>query len=91
VVDAYFRRHLVSEQPTCTSRRDCPSVYVFRITPHKIAEGSLVGDLLGAGYDADLIQCPNFRTQTAVYAKHLSIDDGSQSEEVEDLTAGLPY
>ena len=55
MVDAYFRRHLVSEQPTCTSRRDCPSVYVFRITPHKIAKGSLVGDLLGAGYDADLI------------------------------------
>lgn len=50
-----------------------------------------MGDLLGAGYDADLIQCPNFGTQTAVYAKHLSIDDGSQSEEVEDLTAGLPY
>jgi hypothetical protein len=50
-----------------------------------------VGDLLGAGYDSDLVQCSDFGTETAVYAKYFSVDDGGQGEEVENLAAGFPY
>lgn len=50
-----------------------------------------MGDLLGAGYDSDLVQCSDFGTETAVYAKYFSVDDGGQGEEVENLAAGFPY
>lgn len=48
-------------------------------------------DFLSSRNDADLVQCANFWTQTAVYAEDLSVDNGGQCEEIEDLTTCLPH
>jgi hypothetical protein len=50
-----------------------------------------VWDLLCARNDADLIERPDFRAQSAVHTKHLAVDYGGQGEKVEDLAAGLPH
>jgi hypothetical protein len=50
-----------------------------------------VWDFLGSGNNADLVQCSDFGTQTAVYAKYLAVDNSGEGKEVEDLTAGLPH
>ena len=50
-----FRGYFIPKQPSCAARRDCPGAYVFWVAPHQIAESALVGDLLRASYDADLV------------------------------------
>jgi hypothetical protein len=49
-----------------------------------------MGNLLGACDNADLIECSNFGRETTVNTEYSAINDSSQGEEVEDLTAGLP-
>lgn len=88
--DTYLGRYFVSKQPSCASRRHGPGIDVFRVTPNKVTKGSLVGNLLGARNDADLVQGADFRAQATVHTEHLSIDNGGQREEVEDLAAGFP-
>ena len=43
-----------------------------------------------AGYNANLIECPDFGRETTVNAEYSTINDSSQGEEVENLTAGFP-
>ena len=50
-----------------------------------------MGDLLGARYDADLVQGADLGRQAAVDTEHLAVDDGGEGEEVEDLAARLPH
>ena len=81
---------LVPEQPAGAARANGPRLNVLRVAPHQIAEGALVGDLLGAGDDTDLVDGADLRAQAAVHAEDGPVDDGGQHEEVEDLAAGLP-
>ena len=86
-----LRRDLVTEQPTGATRTDRPRIDVFGVTPHQIAEGALVRDLLGTRNDADLIDRADLGTETAVDAKNGAVDNGGQNKEVEHLAARLPY
>lgn len=80
----------VAEEPACASGTDGPCLDVFGIRPDEIAKGALVGDLLCAGDDADLIQGPDFRAQSAVDAKDFAVDYGTKGHEIEYLTARFP-
>lgn len=82
--------HLVAKQPPGAARADSPRLDVFRVRPHQVAEGALVGDLLGAGHDADLVDGADLRAQAAVDAQDLAVDNGGQDEKVKDLAARLP-
>lgn len=46
---------------------------------------------MSAGDNADLIQCSNLWAQSAMNTQDFAVDNGSKGQEVEDLTAGLPY
>jgi hypothetical protein len=46
-----------------------------------------VRDLLRAGYHTDLVERSNFGGEAAVDTEHSAINDGGQSEEVENLAA----
>ena len=83
-------RHLVSEQPACSSGRHGPCVDVLRVTPDEIAEGTFVGDFLCPRYDANLVQRADLGRQSTVHAEHLAVDNGCEGKEVEDLTTRLP-
>jgi hypothetical protein len=48
-------------------------------------------NLLRAGYDTDLVDGTDLRAQPSVHTKNLSIDDGSEDQEVKDVAAGLPH
>ena len=82
--------HLIPKQPPGPTRRDSPSLDIFRVTPHQVAESAFVRDLLRASDDADLVEGADFGTQTAVDAEHFTVDDGSEDEEIENLAAGFP-
>jgi len=82
---------LITKQPASATWTDGPRVDVLWITPYKITERSLVGDLLGSRNDADLVDGPYLGTQTAVYAQNSPIDDSGKDQEVKDLTACLPH
>ena len=49
-----------------------------------------MGNFLGACDNANLIECSDFGRETTVNTEYSAINDSSQGEEVEDLTAGLP-
>lgn len=50
-----------------------------------------MGDLLSSSDDADLVEGADLRTQAAVDAENLAINDCAEDEEVENLTAGFPH
>jgi hypothetical protein len=70
--------HFVPKEPSGTTWTDGPSFHVFGVAPDEIAKGALVGYLLGSSDDADLVNRANLRTEPAVHAKDLAVDDGSQ-------------
>lgn len=47
-------------------------------------------DFLRSGDNSYLIECPDFWGKASVHTQHLAVNDGGQSEEIEDLAAGLP-
>jgi hypothetical protein len=49
-----------------------------------------VRDFLRASDNANLIKCSNLGREAAVNTEYSTVNDSSQGEEVEDLTAGLP-
>ena len=67
----------------------CPG-NVFRVTPHEIAKGALVGNFLIAINRADLIEGPNVRTETTVDAQDLFVNEGGKAETVKALDAVAP-
>jgi hypothetical protein len=82
--------NLVTEEPTSTARRNRPSFNIFRITPDQIAECAFMRNLLGTGNDTDLINCTDLGAQTAMNAKNLTIDNGSEHKKIKYLAARLP-
>lgn len=82
-----FACDFVSEKPAGTARRNGPGVYIFRITPYQITESTFVGDLLGSGYYADLINRSDLGTQSTVNAEDLAVNNSSKNQKIEDLAA----
>lgn len=82
--------NLIAKQPAGTTGADSPSVNVFRIAPHEVAERPLVGDLLCSRDDSDLVDGSYLGTQTTVHAEYSAVDDGGQHQEVKYLAACLP-
>lgn len=82
--------HLVAKQPAGTARADSPSVDIFGVGPHEIAESTLMRNLLSAGDDSNLVNGPDLRAQTTVHAEHLAVDNGGQDQKVEYLAARFP-
>lgn len=80
----------IAEKPTRTSGADGPSLDVLRVGPDEIAECPFVRDLLGSRHDADLVQRPDLRAQSAVDAENFAVDDGAEGHEVKDLAACFP-
>lgn len=85
-----FGGNLISKQPSSSTRADSPSLDVFGVGPHQITESSLMGNLLSSSNYTDLIDRPDFRTETSVYTKNFAINDGSKHEKVEYVAASLP-
>jgi hypothetical protein len=81
---------LVSEEPACTTGRNSPGLNILGITPDQVTEGTLVRDLLRAGYNTDLIHRTDLGAQTTVDTENLTINDGSEDKEIKDLAARLP-
>lgn len=46
---------------------------------------------MGAGDNTDLVQCSNLWAQSAMNAEDFAVNNGSEGQEVEDLTASFPY
>ena len=91
VVDVVeLRRDLGAEEPSSSSWGHCPGVNVFRIRPHEVAERSFVGDLHSSVDESDLVDGLDFGGEASVDAEDLSLDDGTDSEVVEHLSAVLP-
>ena len=85
-----FSCYFTSKKPSSSSRADRPGLYVFRVTPHEIAKGALVGNFLIAINRADLIEGPNVRTETTVDAQDLFVNEGGKAETVKALDAVAP-
>jgi hypothetical protein len=83
-------RNLVPKQPSRSTRTNSPRLDIFGVAPHKIAEGTLVRNLLGSCYDTNLVNCSDLGTQPAVDAENLPVNNGCQNQEVEYLTTSLP-
>jgi hypothetical protein len=86
-----FSGDLRSEKPTSSSWRHGPSLNIFRIRPHKIAEWTFVWDLHSSVNESDLVNSFDFWGQSSMDAEDFSLDDGSNSEVVEHLGAVFPW
>lgn len=82
-----FSGNLVAEEPAGATRGYSPGVDIFGVTPHQVAEGSLVGDLLRTCNNSDLIDCADLGAQAAVDTEDFSVDDGGEDQEIKDLAA----
>ena len=87
---AEFVRYLGSEQPTSTSRRESPSLNVFRIRPEQIAERSFVGKFQSSFEEADLVESFDVWRETSMDAEDFSFDNCRDSEVIEYFDAVLP-
>jgi len=84
------RDHIAAEQVTRAARTHAPADDLLRIGPEQVAHGALVRHLLLAVDGADLVQSGDRRRQAAVHAEDLAVDDGRQTDVVEDFGAVLP-
>jgi len=83
-------RNLVAKEPAGTTRANSPRLDVFGVRPDKIAESTLVRNLLSTGNDANLVDGTDLGTQATVDTEELAVDDGSEDQKVENMAAGLP-
>jgi hypothetical protein len=63
-----FAGDLVSEQPAGAARANSPRFHVLRVGPDEVAESALVGNLLGPGHHANLVDGAYLRAEAAVDA-----------------------
>jgi hypothetical protein len=82
--------NLVSKEPACTTGRNSPRLDILRIAPDQVAKSTLMRDLLGTSNDTDLIDGTDLRTQAAVNAENLTVNDSSKDEKIKYLAARLP-
>ena len=81
---------LGSEDPSGASSVDGPIFDVLRVGPHQIAERSFVRDFYLAIDCPDLVDGLYFRAESTMHAENLAIDDCSNGEVIEHLSAVLP-
>jgi hypothetical protein len=82
--------HFGAEHPASTTGVDCPVLDVLRVRPHQIAEGSLMGNLNFAVDGSHLVNGLDLGTESAMHAEHLSIDNCTNGQVIEDLSAVFP-
>lgn len=61
-----FGGDLVTKKPAGASWADGPCFDILGVRPDQVAKRSFVGDLLGTGNNANLVNRSNFRAQTTV-------------------------
>ena len=83
---------LRAEEPASASGPNNPSLeYVFRVRPHQVAEGSVMRNFHTAIDQIDLVQSLDLGWETAVDAKYLAFDYGTDTQVVEYLGTVLPW
>lgn len=81
---------IASKEIASASWRESPTVNFFGIRPEEIAHGSIVRDLLFSIDGSDLIERVDGGTESTVDAKDLLLNEGAQTEIVEDFGAVSP-
>lgn len=85
-----FVHDIPTEEISSATRADRPATNFVRVTPHQITHRPVVGNLLLAVESADLIKGVDRGRETTVDAENLVINDCSQCQIVEDLSAVAP-
>lgn len=85
-----LQRHLPSEQPAGATRRHGPGLEVFGVCPHQITERAFMGDFHASVDKSNLVKSLNIRRKATMDTKNLSLNDGADSQIVENLSAILP-
>lgn len=75
----------------CTAGTNTPSLSIFGIRPKQVTHWPVVGHLLFAIYGAYLVKSLNTWRQSSVHAKDASVNDGRETQVVEDFSAISPY
>ena len=70
----YLLCDLGAEEPAGAPRTDGPGLYVVRVAPHEVAEGSLVRYLLLSVDGAHLVESAQVGREAAVDAQHALVD-----------------
>lgn len=83
-------RNILSERVARTTRRDTPATSVIRITPEQITHGPFVRDFLDPVESANVVEGVNRRTETAVEAEDLILNQGSKGEVIKEVREILP-
>jgi len=92
VVDVVeFRSDLGAEEPSSTSRGECPGVNLLRIRPHQVAERSFMWNLHSSFKEADLIESLDIGRKTTVDAKDFTLHNGANTQVVKNFAAVLPW
>lgn len=72
-------------------RVTCPAADVLlRVRPEEVAEESRVGHLDGPHDSVNLLQTRELRTQAAVHANDLLVDDCAHRQAVEAISEAFP-
>lgn len=85
-----LRGNLGSKKPSSTTRRQSPGLDVLRVGPHQVAEGTLVRDLHSSLEKSDLVKSFYIGRQSTVNTEDLALNNGSDSEVIENFAAVLP-
>ena len=67
-----------------------PRHALLRIRPQKIAEQSLVGHLKRSDQLQDLLKVLQLRTEPAMHAHNLLVNESADGHDIEDVREGLP-
>ena len=78
-------------EPSCSSGRHSPSINIFWIGPHEVAERTHVRDLLSSVNESGLVEGLDFRREASMDTEYLPFDECSDTEIVENFSAVLPW
>lgn len=91
ILSVEFLDDLTTEEVTSATRRHHPSGDIIGVTPHQVAHGTVVRNLLFTVDLADFIQSGDRRGKTTVHAENPFVNNSSQGQKVEDFSAVAPY
>lgn len=86
-----FSGDFVTKEPACSTRTHCPSIDIFWVAPHQIAESTLMRNFLSSGDNANLINSPNFGAESTMHTENCPVDNSGKDQEVKYLTARFPH
>ena len=91
VVLKEVRHHISSEDETHSSLIFRPTRHaLLRISPQQIAEQALIWHLERSNQLENLFKIIELRTDAAMHAEYLLIDDGTNRHDIEHIREGLP-